>query len=120
MAFLVVAQSPAEFEQWRQAQLKPSPPAFGAEAIEGSHTFVQRCGACHTVRGTPAGGIYGPDLSHLAQRFGLAAETVPNTPGHLAAWIADPQGIKPGSQMPVLGISGPDLAHIRAYLDTLK
>ena len=120
MAFSVIADPPQVFQAWWQSQLAASPPPTDALARAGSHVFVRRCGSCHTVRGTEAGGILGPDLSHLAQRRGLAAETVPNTPGHLAAWIADPQGLKPGSQMPQLGLSGPELSSIQAYLATLK
>jgi cytochrome c oxidase subunit 2 len=120
MAFLVVAQSPQDFNAWREAQLKPSPPPVDTAALNGSRYFVQRCGSCHTVRGTGAGGVLGPDLTHIGQRHGLAAETLPNTPGHLAAWIADPQTFKPGNQMPVLGLPGPELTQIRAYVETLK
>jgi len=71
------------------------------------------------VRGTQIGGRLGPDLSHLKSRTTLAAGTLPNTPGHLGAWIADPQHIKPGAKMPRLDISGPELAQVQAYLDTL-
>jgi cytochrome c oxidase subunit 2 len=119
MAFEVVAQTPEQFREWWDHQLAgPNAAASGAVA-EGQRLFQLRCGACHAVRGTTAGGIYGPDLSHLKARGALAAGTLPNTPGHLAAWIADPQGQKPGNQMPELALPGPELAKIRAYLLTL-
>ena len=54
----------------------------------------------------------------LADR--LNAGTLANTPGNLTAWIADPQGIKPGSQMPNLYLSGAQLNDTRAYLETLR
>ena len=57
---------------------------------------------------------------NIMQRRSLAAGTLPNTPGHLSAWIADPQGIKPGSEMPRLDLTGPELASIRAFLETLE
>jgi cytochrome c oxidase subunit 2 len=120
MAFSVIADPPEAFDAWWNAQLQPSPMPTDAPAVAGGQTFVRRCGACHAVRGTMAGGIYGPDLTHLARRTSLAAGTLPNTPGHLAAWIADPQGQKPGNKMPPLDLSGPELASIQAYLATLK
>ena len=66
------------------------------------------------MRGTRAGGILGPDLTHLMTRTTIAAGTLPNTPGYLSAWIADPQRIKPGSLMPPLDLSGPELDAHRA------
>ena len=49
-------------------------------------------------------------------RATLAAGELPNNPGFLSGWIADPQHIKPGSLMPDLELSGPDLASIRSFL----
>ena len=74
---------------------------------------------CHTIRGTIAGSRLGPDLTHIASRSSLGAGTLPNNVGNLAAWIADPQGIKPGSKMPATGLSGPELDAVAAYLETL-
>ena len=50
----------------------------------------------------------------------IAAGTLDNTPGNLAAWIADAQSIKPGSRMPTLALSGPELNAIVTYLQTLR
>ena len=43
-----------------------------------------------------------PDLTHLGSRRTLAAGTLPMSRGNLAAWIADPHGIKPGVNMPAV------------------
>jgi cytochrome c oxidase subunit II len=67
-----------------------------------------------------AGGRLGPDLSHLMNRQTIAAGTLPNTPGYLSGWIADPQHIKPGNLMPILDLSGTQLADIRQFLESLK
>jgi cytochrome c oxidase subunit 2 len=40
--------------------------------------------------------------------------------GDLAAWIADPQGVKPGATMPRVPLSGPELNDLVSYLETLK
>jgi cytochrome c oxidase subunit 2 len=50
----------------------------------------------------------------------LAAATIPNTPGDLAAWIVDPQHVKPGNKMPTLDVRGADLQQLLAYLESLK
>lgn len=118
MAFEVVADAPADFAAWRARQL--SPPAPAAEAAAGAAVFEARCAACHTIAGTPAGGIVGPDLSHLAGRATLAAGLMPNDARHLAAWIADPQAVKPGVLMPRTGLSAGQLAEVVAYLQSLK
>lgn len=119
MGFEVVASSKEDFERWRQNQLKgASYEALGNEA--GQRAFQKKCGICHTVRGTTAGGRVGPDLTHLMSRATIAAATLPNRPGFLSGWIADPQHIKPGSRMPRLQISGNELAAIRDYLQKLN
>ncbi|TIX45755.1 MAG: cytochrome c oxidase subunit II, partial [Mesorhizobium sp.] len=48
------------------------------------------------------------------------AGTLTMSRGNLAAWIADPQGIKPGAHMPVVGLNGDELNAIVAYLEGLK
>lgn len=117
MAFFVVANEPARFEEWRQKQIAPAAPS--ADVAQGLSAFQTRCGACHTVRGTPAGGKVGPDLTHVMSRGTIAAGTLPNTPGHLTGWIANPQGVKPGNHMPQIDMSGADLNAIRTFLQTL-
>jgi cytochrome c oxidase subunit 2 len=75
---------------------------------------------CHSVRGTDAGGHFGPDLTHLASRRNLAAGTVPMDRAHLAAWIADPQTLKPGNNMPMVPLTSVELRDISAYMESLK
>ncbi len=120
MAFEVVAQSPAEFAAWRAHQLQPAPPPDSPLVAQGQQDFMVHCAVCHTVRGTTAGGILGPDLTHLMSRLSIAANTLPNTPGYLSGWIADPQHIKPGNLMPAVELSGSQLSDIRSYLETLE
>jgi cytochrome c oxidase subunit 2 len=119
MAAYVIADPPDVFEAWRRAQTEPAGPAAGPSAI-GEGLFTDRCGACHTVRGTTAGGIAGPDLTHLMSRATLAAGTVPNTISGLDGWIANPQALKPGARMPATDLSGAELGQLTAYLETLK
>ncbi len=118
MAFEVVASAPDDFERWRTQQLQPARSNIAAGA--GQDLFITHCGICHTVRGTAAAGILGPDLTHVMSRRMIAAATLPNNPGSLGAWIADPQHIKPGNYMPRLDLSGPQLALVLQYVKSLK
>src|SRR5437764_4275175 len=119
MGMAVIADPPAAFEAWRQGQLLPAAPPAAAVQY-GQRVFLTRCGACHTVRGTDAGGVLGPDLTHLMSRQALAAEAVPNTVAGLSGWIANPQALKPGTTMPATWLSGGELQATVAYLRTLR
>lgn len=118
MGLEVIATSKGEFDAWRRNQLRgASESGLGSS---GQRVFMQKCAVCHTVRGTPAGGRVGPDLTHLMSRHTIAAATLPNRIGYLSGWIADPQHFKPGSKMPRLQIEGQELADVRSYLETLN
>ena len=120
MGLLVIAQKPADFKAWLDTQLKPAAAPASQVAMRGEKEFVNRCGICHTVRGTEAHGILGPDLTHVMSRKMLASNTLRNTPANLAGWIANPQGQKPGTKMPNLPLSGQQLNDILTYVRTLK
>lgn len=121
MALMVVAHAPAEFASWRAGQIRPAAEPAEPARIKGQQAFLSAsCVMCHTVRGTPAGGRTGPDLTHVASRRTLAAGTLDMSRGNLAAWIADPQGIKPGSKMPLSKLASDDLTGIVDYLAGLQ
>jgi cytochrome c oxidase subunit 2 len=119
MAFEVVAEPPDEFAHWFDSQLAPAAENH-AQTSAGEKTFEFRCGPCHTVRGTPAGGTAAPDLTHLMTRASIAAVTLPNNVGAVSAWIANPQAIKPGTHMPVLQLSPAEIRDLDAFLMTLR
>lgn len=135
----------------RDALSADSGAAGAARLALGRSVFRQHCAACHVVRsageaslagapGQPAAGLgprpgqaqadvvaplqlsgAGPDLTHVASRMYLAAGTLRNQPGALAAWIADPDAHKPGVRMPAAaGIDPASLQALTAYLEQLK
>jgi cytochrome c oxidase subunit 2 len=121
MGLLVVAEPPAEFEAWRRAQVAPARVPHTPDEVRGQAAFTSLpCALCHSIRGTPAGGRTGPDLTHLATRRTIAAGTLPNTRGHLAGWIVDPQGIKPGNAMPQSLLEPDDLQALVSYRGSLQ
>jgi cytochrome c oxidase subunit II len=121
MALLVIAQPEPEYEAWFQAQRRPAAPPRDSLAAAGEAVFLNSaCVACHRVRGTPAEGWVGPDLTHLASRRTLAAATLPNTRGNLGGWLTDPQGLKPGSRMPAVPLRAEELNALLHYLEGLE
>jgi cytochrome c oxidase subunit 2 len=121
MALYVFADPPARFRAWLSNMARPARrPSTPAER-RGERVFLsQPCASCHTIRGTPADGKVGPDLTHLRTRETLAALTIPNQNADLAEWIRDPQHVKPGNKMPGLNLSGSQLQDLLAYLESLK
>ena len=120
MQLEVVAESKADFEAWRTAQVQPAAPPTTAQQMRGKDFVEYRCGLCHQVRGTEAGAVNAPDLTHLMSRRTIAAGTLPNDYGDLAGWIQAPQAAKPGNQMPNQYLTGQQLSDTLAYLETLK
>ena len=121
MAVTVIAETPSEFERWASLQRSDGAVASNPAASAGRVAFLAKpCAACHTIRGTPAAGRIGPDLTHVAGRRTIGAGLLENTRGSLAAWIADPQTLKPGNSMPMVPLSSTELRVISAYMDSLK
>jgi cytochrome c oxidase subunit 2 len=121
MGVLVVAEPEQAFDAWAQNQRQPAAAPSDNPAQAGQQVFLsQQCAYCHTVRGTAATGRLGPDLTHVASRQTLAALTLLNTAGNLGGWVVDPQGLKPGNQMPHTDLAAPQLQQLLAYLESLK
>jgi cytochrome c oxidase subunit 2 len=121
MALLVEAEPNASYEAWAARQRQPAPEPADAMAQRGRAVFLGKsCVMCHTIAGTAANAVLGPDLTHLASRRTIAAGMFPNNRGHLTGWIADPQALKPGVNMPANALAADDLQALLAYLETLK
>jgi cytochrome c oxidase subunit 2 len=122
MAFDVVVMEPEAFAAWLVKQGDPASDPSGALEARGADLFLSNgCGACHAVRGTPAAGLVGPDLTHVGGRRTLAAGTLSNTVEAMRMWIATPDAIKPGAHMPPFGMLPPEhLDAIAAYLSSLE
>jgi cytochrome c oxidase subunit II len=121
MGFSIVAESREDFDAWQRDQLQPAPEPADPQAARGKQVFLTHpCVMCHTIRGTDAGSNMGPDLTHIASRPRIAADTLPNTPGALGGWILDPQAAKPGNHMAPNSLTGDELQALLSYLQTLN
>jgi cytochrome c oxidase subunit 2 len=122
MAMRIIAMPADEFDAWKVAAAAAAPEPTGETEKRGQSLFLAAgCGACHAVRGTPASGTVGPDLTHIGARRSVGVDTLPMTPANLAWFVADGQHLKPGNTMPQFRIfSGKDLDALAAYLLSLR
>jgi len=119
MLLRVYVDSEADFATWLANEQKP---AVDDPAVrDGRQAFMsQSCINCHSIRGTPAHGKVGPDLTHLATRHTFAAGMIELNVENLQKWITDPQQIKEGCLMPAFGLSSRNVNLITEYLMSLK
>jgi cytochrome c oxidase subunit 2 len=101
------------------------------DATRGAQLFMRAtpmpCAACHAIQGV-AGGIVGPNLTHVGSRTSIGAGLFPNDASHLALWIKNSPAMKPGSKMPAfgksaqipIGLDDQQIADLAAYLLSLK
>jgi cytochrome c oxidase subunit 2 len=122
MSFYVVVLEKADFAAWLEHQQKPAQSPVQPLADRGQELFLANgCGACHTVRGTPADGVVGPDLTHIGSRLSLGAGILPNEPDAFLQWTARTGDVKPGVHMPAFGMLPPeDLRALAVYLEGLQ
>lgn len=118
MAFSAVTMPPEDFSRWLEDRGEPSPNA----SATGHDAFLRHgCGACHAVKGTEAQGQVGPDLSHIGSRLSIGAGILPNTEAALARFIAEPDKVKPGVEMPGFAMLPADeIERLAAYLRGLR
>jgi cytochrome c oxidase subunit 2 len=121
MVFYVDAQPPAEFERWLAREGAPASSPATPTATAGRDVFLtSSCAGCHAVRGTTAGGTFGPDLTHLASRQTIGAGTLPMERETLTQFIRDAQNAKPGASMPPTEITPQELSALVDYLMGLE
>jgi cytochrome c oxidase subunit 2 len=85
------------------------PDNITGDAQRGAEQFGRSaCIGCHAIRGTAAAAPIGPNLTHIATRSTIAAGIYPNDARHLRLWIKNARMMKPGSQMPTLGLGQRD------------
>lgn len=121
MSFYVIAMPAGEYKDWLASESEPAQEPEGNKERRGRTLFMQNgCGGCHTIRGTKAAGLIGPDLTHVGSRRSLAAASLPNDAEAFARWIRDNQHIKPDNLMPAYrALRESELEAIASYLEGL-
>jgi cytochrome c oxidase subunit 2 len=122
MGFDVVVEGKQDFARWLAHQATAATAPTHPAAERGQRLFLaDGCGACHTIRGTPAAGVVGPDLTHVGSRESLGAGLLRNGPTELARWLASAEDLKPGVHMPSFGMLPPeDVRDLATYMDGLE
>jgi cytochrome c oxidase subunit 2 len=121
MGIMAVVLPKEQFSAWRNAQIAPAVPPEDAVRQQGASIFQNKaCVMCHTVRGSSAGSRVGPDLTHFGSRKSIASATLPMSRGNIAAWVVDPQGIKPGTNMPNVSLAADEIDPLVSYLEGLR
>ncbi|HEU5198504.1 MAG TPA: cytochrome c oxidase subunit II [Ktedonobacterales bacterium] len=142
-----VVPDKASYDAWVSQQQQPAlDPSPGSLAAQGKELFYrgiflnnQACISCHSVAGAgvpvdpnnPNGptinaqGVVGPNLTHFGSRDLIAGGVLNNCPGDqncqtLTQWLTDPQAVKPGNDMPYLGLSPSQVQALVAYLESLQ
>lgn len=122
MAFYAETMEPAAFADWLSHQAAPATPPASPLAQAGRDVFFAAgCNGCHTIRGTPAAGLIGPDLTHVGSRLSLGAGILPNDVPSFVRWVGATEAVKPGVHMPAFAALGErDLTAIGHYLENLQ
>ena len=93
----------------------------GGDAQQGLRLVTQyQCGACHTIPGIQgAAGELAPALDHIG-RLSYIAGGIPNQPANMVQWLRVPHAVKPGTEMPPMGLTEQEARHMAAFLYTLR
>jgi cytochrome c oxidase subunit II len=122
MRFVVVVEEQQQFDEWLARQAAPANVPNEPAAVAGRDQFLANgCGACHTVRGTHAAGIIGPDLTHVGSRRSIGAGVLDEESDRFRKWLTHTQELKPGAHMPGFGMLSPEeIETLAAYLERLR
>lgn len=124
MRFMVMSHKKEDFTTWAGNEKKDGVKPASIEEVNGHRVFMKGCNSCHTIGGSGAMGVVGPNLTHFANRTKLGAGIYPNDEEHLAKWIKFPKEMKPGNLMNLeqvnMVVSDKDVKDLVAYLKSLK
>ncbi len=121
MRLVTVVEPQDKYSAWFKAQQQLAATPQDESSKRGYALFMSMtCVMCHSIDGTPANGMVGPNLTHVASRSRIAANSFPMTRGYLGGWILNPQHLKPGVRMPQHNFTSDELQALLDYLETLK
>jgi len=118
MLLRVEVRDETGYDAWVRSQQAPA--VDDPQTRPGRDLFLAlACQRCHDIAGISTGS-FGPNLTHFMSRTTLGAGVAPLNRETLRSWIADPQVLKPGANMPSLKLDEAQLDAVVAYLLTLQ
>ena len=121
MSMRMIVDTPEDFDAWATLNAGDAVALPDAQARAGQGVFMSNaCVSCHTIRGTAAQGVFGPDLTHFGSRLTVGAGILDNTLENVVLWLDSTQHVKPGNYMPEVTLSDDQLAQLAAYLRALR
>jgi len=107
--------------KWLQANATQAAQPTDSLAMKGKQLFqAYTCANCHSIRGTEANAIVGPDLTHVGSRQYLLTGLLKTNEDNLFEWINHPQQVKPGAYMPNFILNKDSVRALAHYLEQLK
>jgi cytochrome c oxidase subunit 2 len=127
MRFRIFVDTPEDFDRWTKHQLEDPVKPDSGPAAAGAKIFADApCAICHTIKGVSGFssqytyGNSGSHLKHIEKNVTPTGAIINNTQKNVARWIMNPDAVKPGANMPTLGLSSEELNDLVAYLESLK
>jgi cytochrome c oxidase subunit 2 len=122
MLITLVAHPVSDYSAWAKTAVDEADRINKPETKAGRELFFSlACVGCHTIKGTPAGGKVGPELTNVASKPSIVGGVLsPVNEETLTRWISNPPAVKPTTLMPNLGLSEQQVHDIVQFLLTLK
>ena len=123
MLITIVAHPQEEYPKWAEQAVTDANRLLDPATKAGHDAFLgSQCVGCHTVKGTPANGKVGPELTHIASKPNIAGVLSPVNEENLTRWVSDAPSVKPGVVMPRFKgtLSDQQIHDIVQWLLTLK
>lgn len=116
MDFKVIAMSQDDFNNWVASMTAPDE-TVTVDSEGGASVFAAKCLSCHAIDSSQRS--LGPNLDGFANRETVAGFR-PNNEEWLRKWLLDPQEVKPGNEMPNVGLTDEELDQLVEFMKTLK
>lgn len=121
MGIMVEVMERDTFQAWLAHEELPATEVRDSLHERGQALFASKgCDLCHAIRGTPARGDVGPDLTHVAGRHAIAGGILPQGHDSLKRWIEQADALKPRALMPSYPLPDRELDALAAYLGQLR
>jgi cytochrome c oxidase subunit 2 len=120
MLLRVVVHPTSDYATWARKAVEDANLLLDPATTKGRELFKSlACAGCHLIEGLTAGKV-GPPLTHIASKANIAGVLSPVNAENLHRWIKDPPAVKPGTQMPNLGLDDATIDDIVKFLLTRK